>query len=168
MYRWRRSVPHYHRVRLRTEWLLWSSTDRHISLTVSTRMADDDFSLSLDTLKFFILNLHNLALWLPAFVLAVLLRIITHKYHHQLIFPICAFPTRKQLELCSYDNAQISSLFLSYSTSSSRQLDWTWIPSDARDGYLKWAIPVSRGINFIRYTVIPHTVVLTLQRLIDS
>ncbi len=57
-------------------------------------MADDDFSLSLDTLKFLVLNLHNLALWLPAFALAVLLRLITHKYHHQLIFPICASSPR--------------------------------------------------------------------------
>ena len=31
----------------------------------------------------------NLVLWLPALGLAVLLRLITHKYHHQLIFPLC-------------------------------------------------------------------------------
>ena len=52
-------------------------------------MSDDDFSLSLETLKFFVLNAHNLALWLPAFGLAALLRLITHKWDHQLIFPIC-------------------------------------------------------------------------------
>ncbi|KAH9933958.1 sulfate transporter family-domain-containing protein [Epithele typhae] len=63
-------------------------------LTVSTRMSDDDFSLSLETLKFFILNVHNLALWVPAFGLAALLRIITHRWDHQLIFPIyfCIIP----------------------------------------------------------------------------
>jgi SulP family sulfate permease len=31
---------------------------------------------------------HNLVLWLPALGLAVLLRLITHKYHHQLLFPL--------------------------------------------------------------------------------
>lgn len=59
------------------------------SLTVSTRISDDDFDLSLATLKFLCLNLHNLVLWAPAFVLAIALRFITHKYHHQLIFPLC-------------------------------------------------------------------------------
>ncbi|KAJ3529960.1 hypothetical protein NM688_g7780 [Phlebia brevispora] len=57
-------------------------------LTVCCRMNEDDFTLSLSTLKFLCLNLHNLVLWLPAFALAVLLRIITYKFHHQLIFPI--------------------------------------------------------------------------------
>ncbi|KAI0933274.1 hypothetical protein AcV7_004789 [Taiwanofungus camphoratus] len=57
-------------------------------LTVSTRMADDDFSLSVSTFKYLFLNAHNLALWAPAFCLAVLLRIITHRYEHQLIFPL--------------------------------------------------------------------------------
>ncbi|KAI0739439.1 sulfate transporter family-domain-containing protein [Daedaleopsis nitida] len=63
-------------------------------LTVSTRLSDDDFSLSFATFKFFVLNLRNLSLWLPAFCLAVLLRLITHKWDHQLIFPIyfCIIP----------------------------------------------------------------------------
>ncbi|KAI0643264.1 sulfate transporter family-domain-containing protein [Trametes meyenii] len=63
-------------------------------LTVSTRMADDDFSLSLETFKFLVLNAHNLVLWLPALCLAVLLRVITHKWEHQLIFPVyfCIIP----------------------------------------------------------------------------
>ncbi len=52
-------------------------------------MNDDEFSLSLSTFKFLCLNVHNLALWLPAFILAVLLRIITHYWHHQLAFPLC-------------------------------------------------------------------------------
>ena len=54
-------------------------------------MSDDDFSLSFETFKFFVLNARNLALWLPAFGLAVLLRVITHKWDHQLIFPICTY-----------------------------------------------------------------------------
>ncbi|KAI0350290.1 hypothetical protein OH77DRAFT_1413261 [Trametes cingulata] len=57
-------------------------------LTVSTRISDDEFSLSLETFKFFVLNVHNLVMWLPAFCLAVLLRVITHRWQHQLIFPI--------------------------------------------------------------------------------
>ncbi|KAH9847094.1 sulfate transporter family-domain-containing protein [Lenzites betulinus] len=63
-------------------------------LTVSTSISDDDFSLSLDTFKFLVLNVHNLVMWLPAFGLAVLLRVITHKWEHQLIFPIyfCIIP----------------------------------------------------------------------------
>jgi sulfate permease, SulP family len=52
-------------------------------------MTDDDFSLSIATFKYLVLNMHNLILWLPAFGLAVLLRIITHKWNHQLIFPLC-------------------------------------------------------------------------------
>ncbi|CDO73882.1 hypothetical protein BN946_scf185016.g39 [Trametes cinnabarina] len=63
-------------------------------LTVSARISDDEFSLSLETLKFFVLNVHIVMLWLPAFLLAVLLRVITHFWEHQLIFPIyfCIIP----------------------------------------------------------------------------
>ncbi|KIP03684.1 hypothetical protein PHLGIDRAFT_110510 [Phlebiopsis gigantea 11061_1 CR5-6] len=57
-------------------------------LTVSTRLDDDEFALSFETFKYLCLNLHNLSLWLPAFALAVILRVITHRYHHQLIFPL--------------------------------------------------------------------------------
>jgi SulP family sulfate permease len=56
-------------------------------LTVSTRISDDDFTYTLSTLKF-MFEPQNLVLWLPALGLAVLLRLITHKYHHQLIFPL--------------------------------------------------------------------------------
>ncbi|KAF9652510.1 hypothetical protein BDM02DRAFT_3089083 [Thelephora ganbajun] len=56
-------------------------------LTVSTGLEDENFSLSYGMFEWLFLNFHNLALWLPAFSLAVLLRIITHKFHHQLIFP---------------------------------------------------------------------------------
>ncbi|KAF9788413.1 sulfate transporter family-domain-containing protein [Thelephora terrestris] len=54
---------------------------------VCTGLKDEDFSLSYRMLQWLFLNLHNLVLWLPAFCLAILLRVITHKYHHQLIFP---------------------------------------------------------------------------------
>lgn len=56
--------------------------------TVSTRMPDDDFDLTLSTFKFIFLNAHNLGLWVPSFGLAALLRVVTHKYDHQLIFPM--------------------------------------------------------------------------------
>jgi SulP family sulfate permease len=59
-------------------------------LNVSTRIRDDDFSLSLDTLLFFLRG-HNLVLWVPAFALAALLRLITSRWHHQLILPTCAY-----------------------------------------------------------------------------
>jgi sulfate permease, SulP family len=58
-------------------------------LNVSTRLQDDEFSLSLDTLLFFTRS-SNLVLWVPAFALAVLLRVITSRWHHQLILPTCA------------------------------------------------------------------------------
>lgn len=63
------------------------SLDLH-RLTVSTRIPDDDFAYNFATLKFFF-QPQNLVLWVPALGLAVLLRVITHKFHHQLIFPIC-------------------------------------------------------------------------------
>ncbi|KAH9994309.1 sulfate transporter family-domain-containing protein [Russula compacta] len=55
-------------------------------LNVSTRLKDDEFSLSLDTLLYFWRG-QNLALWAPAFALAALLRVITSRWHHQLILP---------------------------------------------------------------------------------
>ncbi len=57
-------------------------------LNVATRLQDDEFSLSLDTLLFFLRG-SNFALWASAFVLAVLLRVITSRWHHQLILPTC-------------------------------------------------------------------------------
>lgn len=58
-------------------------------LNVSTRLQDDEFSLSLDTLLFFLRG-SNLVLWAPALALAALLRVITSRWHHQLILPTCA------------------------------------------------------------------------------
>lgn len=60
-----------------------------LRLAVTTGLEDSGLSLSYSTFKWLFLDLHNLALWLPAFGLAVLLRVVTHKYHHQLVFPAC-------------------------------------------------------------------------------
>jgi sulfate permease, SulP family len=54
-------------------------------------MDDDDFAFTPEVFRFFFLNAHILALWVPALILAILLRAITHKYHHQLIFPACEY-----------------------------------------------------------------------------
>jgi sulfate permease, SulP family len=61
------------------------------SLTVSTRMDDDDFDFSLHSLKEMFLEPHNVILWSIPLGLAILLRVITHKFHHPLIFPLCLF-----------------------------------------------------------------------------
>ncbi|CAE6431990.1 unnamed protein product [Rhizoctonia solani] len=58
-------------------------------LEVAAGINDEEgFQYNLDTFKLYFMNKHNLMLWLPAFALAVLLRIITHRFHHQLIFPM--------------------------------------------------------------------------------
>jgi SulP family sulfate permease len=92
VHRRRRALPHDHRVSalpaphptccVRVLMLTRGS------FTVSTRMDDDEFRFSLETARFFFEG-HNLALWVPALALAVLLRVITHRWHHQLIFPVC-------------------------------------------------------------------------------
>jgi SulP family sulfate permease len=84
-------------------------------LNVLTRLRDDDFSLSLDTLLFFLRG-HNLALWVPAFALAILLRVITSRWHHQLILPTCAYPPIVIL-------VEGSSVSLVFSTMDCRFLD---------------------------------------------
>jgi SulP family sulfate permease len=66
--------------------------------SVSTRMEDDDFELTFKTFKYLFLDAHNLALWIPSFALAATLRVITHKFHHQLIFPACNF---SQIFVCA-------------------------------------------------------------------
>ncbi|TEB26440.1 hypothetical protein FA13DRAFT_1756329 [Coprinellus micaceus] len=55
---------------------------------VSMGIPDDDFTFTLETLRKMFLETHSLILWLLPLFLAVLLRAITHKYHHQLIFPL--------------------------------------------------------------------------------
>ncbi|KAG8696459.1 hypothetical protein FRC09_008504 [Ceratobasidium sp. 395] len=49
---------------------------------------DEGFQYDLPTFRKFFMDAHNLSLWVPAFALAVLLRVITHRVHHQLVFPI--------------------------------------------------------------------------------
>lgn len=60
-------------------------------LNVSAGMGEEEADLTWRLLKLYFTDTHVLSLWIPAFVLAVLLRIITHKYHHQLIFPMCEY-----------------------------------------------------------------------------
>ncbi|KAJ3968036.1 sulfate transporter family-domain-containing protein [Lentinula raphanica] len=57
-------------------------------LTVSMRIPDDDFNIDLETLKFMFLESQNLALWTIPLALAIVLRLITSKWSHQLIFPV--------------------------------------------------------------------------------
>ncbi|KAK7036773.1 hypothetical protein VNI00_011439 [Paramarasmius palmivorus] len=57
-------------------------------LTVSLRIPDDDFAYNLETFKLMFFNTHNLALWTVPLALAILLRLITSKWKHQLVFPI--------------------------------------------------------------------------------
>lgn len=60
------------------------------SLEVAAGINDEGgFQYNLDTFKLYFMNRQNLILWVPAFALAVLLRIITHKVNHQLVFPMC-------------------------------------------------------------------------------
>ncbi|TFK98319.1 sulfate transporter family-domain-containing protein [Pterulicium gracile] len=56
-------------------------------LAVCMRIDDDDFTIEFSTLKF-MLQPHMLAMWVPPLVLAALLRVITHRWRHQLIFPL--------------------------------------------------------------------------------
>jgi sulfate permease, SulP family len=57
-------------------------------LTVSMRIPDDDFEIDLETFKFMFLDPHNLELWTIPLGLAILLRLITSKWNHQLVFPV--------------------------------------------------------------------------------
>ncbi|QRW10246.1 sulfate anion transporter [Ceratobasidium sp. AG-Ba] len=49
---------------------------------------EEGFQYNMATFRKFFMDTHNLSLWVPAFALAVLLRIITHRVHHQLVFPV--------------------------------------------------------------------------------
>ncbi|KAG2739962.1 hypothetical protein P692DRAFT_20851426 [Suillus brevipes Sb2] len=58
-------------------------------LTVSTRLSSDALDPpTMETIRYFIFNTHALAQWVPPLVLAVLLRVITMRWKHQLVFPI--------------------------------------------------------------------------------
>ncbi|KDN50869.1 hypothetical protein K437DRAFT_221770 [Tilletiaria anomala UBC 951] len=57
-------------------------------LEVSGRLqAEDGFQWNIKTLRYFLQSWHMVALWLLPFTFAVLLRFITHQFHHPLIFP---------------------------------------------------------------------------------
>lgn len=49
---------------------------------------EEGFQYNMATFRKFFMDPHHLTLWVPAFALAVLLRIITHRVHHQLVFPV--------------------------------------------------------------------------------
>ena len=57
-------------------------------LEVCSRLqSEDGFQYNLETLRYFFQSGHMVALWLPPLLLAVLLRVITSRFHHPLIFP---------------------------------------------------------------------------------
>jgi MFS superfamily sulfate permease-like transporter len=60
-------------------------------LEVAVGLKEEGFEYNLATLKYFFGTGHMLALWIIPLVLAILLRVITHFYHHQLIFPAYFF-----------------------------------------------------------------------------
>ncbi len=57
-------------------------------LEVSARLeAEEGFQWNLETFDYFVQSWHMVALWVPPLLLAILLRVITHKFTHPLIFP---------------------------------------------------------------------------------
>lgn len=75
-------------------------------LTVSARLPSDALDPpTLETLRYFVSNSHALAQWVPPVVLAVLLRIMTARWKHQLIFPVCE--SAAYLRLIRNSNADV-------------------------------------------------------------
>ncbi|ODN79912.1 hypothetical protein L202_03801 [Cryptococcus amylolentus CBS 6039] len=60
-------------------------------LQVSRGLKEEGFEYNLATLKLFFQSGHAIAIWTIPLFLAILLRIITHYFHHQLIFPAYFF-----------------------------------------------------------------------------
>ncbi|WVQ99241.1 hypothetical protein IAU59_006373 [Kwoniella sp. CBS 9459] len=60
-------------------------------LEVSRGLKEEGFEYNLATLKMFFESGHVIALWTIPLALAILLRVITHFFHHQLIFPAYFF-----------------------------------------------------------------------------
>jgi len=57
-------------------------------LEVTSRLqSEDGFQYNLETLKYFFQSSHMVSLWLPPLLLAILLRFITARFHHPLVFP---------------------------------------------------------------------------------
>lgn len=62
-------------------------------LTVSTRLPSDVFDPpTWEVVRYLVLDSHALAMWVPPLALAVLLRVITARWKHQLLFPLCESP----------------------------------------------------------------------------
>lgn len=60
-------------------------------LEVSLGLKSEGFEYNLSTLKLFFHDIHSVLLWTIPLFLAILLRVITHFFHHQLIFPAYFF-----------------------------------------------------------------------------
>jgi hypothetical protein len=60
-------------------------------LEVSRGLKEEGFEYNLATLKLFFDSPHDILLWAVPLFLAILLRVITHYNHHQLIFPVYFF-----------------------------------------------------------------------------
>lgn len=95
---------------------MFPSTHAELSarLTVSLRMSDDEFEINFATFKLFFLDAENFALWTIPFALAVILRLITSKWTHQLILPMCTLccvPEDTQLKIGSLDFLVIPVIF---------------------------------------------------------
>jgi MFS superfamily sulfate permease-like transporter len=60
-------------------------------LEVSRGLKEEGFDYTLSTLKLFFDSPHSIILWTLPLALAILLRIITHFFHHSLIFPAYFF-----------------------------------------------------------------------------
>lgn len=61
------------------------------SLEVSLGLKEEGFEYTLNTLKLFFADGHAIALWTVPLALAIILRVITHRFTHQLIFPTYFF-----------------------------------------------------------------------------
>jgi SulP family sulfate permease len=60
-------------------------------LEVSRGLKEEGFEYDLATLKLFFQSTHAILLWTIPLFLAILLRVITNFYHHQLVFPAYFF-----------------------------------------------------------------------------
>jgi MFS superfamily sulfate permease-like transporter len=60
-------------------------------LEVARGLKEEGFEYNLATLKLFFDSPHSIILWVLPLALAILLRVITHFFHHQLIFPAYFF-----------------------------------------------------------------------------
>lgn len=66
-------------------------SNSHYRLEVARGLKEEGFEYNLATLRLFFESVEAVALWTIPLVLAIALRIITHNFHHQLIFPAYFF-----------------------------------------------------------------------------